>query len=493
MRSFVGLCTLVVTSAVWLHPAAAPVRLGAAAQLLVDDHVIESLDGFGRVFHQPERYSGNPILTGSEPWEKWLIELNGRSVVYDEQRSEFRMYYGANLPDAGAPTRTRYKVCLALSRDGLHWQRPNLGLVEWEGSRSNNILPWGQNWMRRPNVILDPRDPDPNRRYKMTYVDMIGGRTAITKGYSADGVRWRLNGDDKPWFRREHSANLLGWDASIGRYVIYPRISAATSGKEGPPASGSRVSAIGRSTSADFVTWSEVELVLAPGASDPGRDFTGLAAFTYEDLYLGWLWVFDRNKTAEAELASSRDGRNWQRVAPGQTFFPRGGAGTWDSEMILVVAPVVRDDKIWIYYSGWNTPYTTEAQEKLTRGWVENGRRMQWAIGLATLRLDGFASLDAGAAGGTLLTRPLQLDGGTLTVNARVVDELRVEVLADGRPLPGYTAAECLPLRGDGLRQPVRWKEHAGVDELRGRAVQLRFTLRDGSLYAFRCDPRARG
>jgi hypothetical protein len=112
---------------------------------------------------------------------------------------------------------------------------------------------------------------------------------------------------------------------------------------------------------------------------------------------------------------------------------------------------------------------------------------MQWAIGLATLRLDGFVSLDAGATSGTLLTRPLELDGGTLTVNARVGGELRVEALADGRPLPGYGAAECLPVRGDGLRQPVRWTGHPNVDGLRGRTVQLRFTLRDGSLYGFQC------
>jgi hypothetical protein len=78
------------------------------------------------------------------------------------------MKFQADLPDASAPTGTRYKVCLALSQGGLQWRRPNLGLVEWEGSRSNNILPWGENWMRRPNVILDPRDPDPNRRYKMS-------------------------------------------------------------------------------------------------------------------------------------------------------------------------------------------------------------------------------------------------------------------------------------------------------------------------------------
>ena len=127
-------------------------------------------------------YAGSP--------ENLALRLNGRSVVYDTERRELHMYYGANLPDPSAPTATRYKVCLALSQDGLHWRRPNLGLVEWEGSRSNNILPWGENWMRRPNVILDPRDPDPNRRYKMTYVDVIGGLTAITKGYSADGIHW---------------------------------------------------------------------------------------------------------------------------------------------------------------------------------------------------------------------------------------------------------------------------------------------------------------
>src|SRR5207248_600929 len=83
-------------------------------------------------------------------------------------------------------------------------------------SRENNILRWGENWMRRANVIKDTRDPDPERNYKMTYVDVIGGRTAITKAYSRDGIHWRLNGDGKPWFRENHNSNLLGWDPRIG-------------------------------------------------------------------------------------------------------------------------------------------------------------------------------------------------------------------------------------------------------------------------------------
>ena len=96
--------------------------------------------------------------------------------------------------------------------------------MEWEGSRHNNILPWGENWMRRPNVMIDPADPDPGRRYKMTFVDVIGGRTAITKGYSNDGIHWKLNGDGKPWFREHHNLNLLGWDPRISQYVLFPRM-----------------------------------------------------------------------------------------------------------------------------------------------------------------------------------------------------------------------------------------------------------------------------
>ena len=227
MRMLLKLCTLLVTSALTFPIASHSLRIGTKRQLFVDDHLIESVAGLQRIFHKPERYAGNPILTGTEPWEKWMIELNGRPIVYDDVNRQFRMYYGAHLPEPAAPEGTRYKVCLALSEDGLHWRRPNLGLVAWEGSRSNNILPWGENWMRRPNVILDAHDPDRNKRYKMTYVDVIAGRTALTKGNSVDGIHWRLNGDGKPWFRREHSSNLLGWHGLSGQYVTDPRMAGA--------------------------------------------------------------------------------------------------------------------------------------------------------------------------------------------------------------------------------------------------------------------------
>jgi hypothetical protein len=88
-------------------PAPGPLRVDATRQLFLDDHAVAAVEGLERVFHRPERHPANPILTGTEPWERWLIELNGRSAVYDEERRETRLYYGANLPDAAAATQTR--------------------------------------------------------------------------------------------------------------------------------------------------------------------------------------------------------------------------------------------------------------------------------------------------------------------------------------------------------------------------------------------------
>jgi hypothetical protein len=182
----------------------------------------------------------------------------------------------------------------------------------------------------------------------------------------------------------------------------------------------------------------------------------------------------------------SRDGTAWRRVAPGRYVFGRGGKGAWDRELVLPVAPVVHADRIWLYYTGFNIPYGLDAKDRAGEGWIENGERMQRAIGLATLRLDGFVALRAGKAAGVLETRDLRVAGDSLEVNAEVRGELRVEVQdPDGRAIPGYEAASCAPIRGDGNRIAVRWRRGATPAALRGRAVKLRITLNDGDLYAF--------
>jgi hypothetical protein len=85
-----------------------------------------------------------------------------------------------------------------------------------------------------------------------------------------------------------------------------------------------------------------------------------------------------------------------------------------------------------------------------------------------------------------LLTRPLRFSGSHLFVNADSRGgELRVEVLDDrGRVLPDFAAEDCIPVRENGTKQAVTWK-NANLQSLAGRPVRLRFLASRGRLFAF--------
>ena len=123
------------------------------------------------------------------------------------------------------------------------------------------------------------------------------------------------------------------------------------------------------------------------------------------------------------------------------------------------------------------------------------------STGLATLRRDGFASMDHGdrasgvqhadwpAAPGTLTTRPVRFAGQYLFVNVDLdapAGELRVEVLdRDGRALAPFGQGSCRPIRAGGTRVRVGWEQRETLEDLSGAIVRFRFHLTHGRLYAF--------
>jgi hypothetical protein len=113
---------------------------------------------------------------------------------------------------------------------------------------------------------------------------------------------------------------------------------------------------------------------------------------------------------------------------------------------------------------------------------------------LATLRRDGFVSLDAGEAEGSVTTRPVVFTGRHLFVNLDAPrGELRVEVLDEnGEPIAPFTKAACAPLSVDSTRHAVSWGETT-LAAVAGEAVRFRFTLQRGKLYAFWVSPEANG
>ena len=114
-----------------------------------------------------------------------------------------------------------------------------------------------------------------------------------------------------------------------------------------------------------------------------------------------------------------------------------------------------------------------------------SGRTMQpadsGATGLATMRRDGFASMDAGDAQGSLTTKLLRFSWANLFVNLESQrGGLQVEVMDDqGKVIEEFSRDKCLPLVGDSTKVMVRWRGGKDLSSLAGKPLRLRFYLKN--------------
>jgi hypothetical protein len=175
----------------------------------------------------------------------------------------------------------------------------------------------------------------------------------------------------------------------------------------------------------------------------------------------------------------------------------------WDHEFVALTKPVLHEGELLVYYSGSDLPCKAYAPDHPMSARIRDGgtgRRSGYAIGVARLRLDGFASMEGYDPAGVLTTRPLRFAGDRLAVNVHAPETpaprvprgpaphgvLRVEVLdADLGRLPGFSAGDCDPVTGDDTRRIVTWRGRHDLKALAGRTVRLRFHLRNAALYSF--------
>jgi hypothetical protein len=244
--------------------------------------------------------------------------------------------------------------------------------------------------------------------------------------------------------------------------------------------------------------WKSSEPVLWVGAdrADPQRDdlntrpqLYNLDCVAYESLVLGLFTIWrgqpgDRAKPNDVCLGFSRDGFHWQRPDR-RAFIPvseKHGDWNWGNVQSAGGGCLVVGDQLYFYVSG--------------RAGVPGSRHSGvCSTGLATLRRDGFASLDAGDEEGTVTTRPLRFQGSHLFVNANVADgELQAEVLdRDGKGMAPFTRDNSIPLREDTTIGEMRFSGADDLSPLVGKTVRLRFSLKRGSLYAFWISPDESG
>ncbi len=436
-------------------------------QLFVDDYLIESKSGLVRRYHAFQRHKANPLkATGS-------ITSRG-TILPGPDGKGYRKWVNANS--------------MVTSEDGLAWTtRVQL--------KRNSKESWGSNI----SVIHTPWDK--GREYKMIGVSHDPVQQAkkdpfhIGRGryaaYSSDGIHW-TEVKNNPLFPDRSDTGLFVWDPIQRRYFGTPKIWAFIR--------GFLRRCVGFAASDVFGSgWPTAEMLLVPDEEDdrwvtkPGQrtEFYSLSAFAYQSMYIGFLEVFRntdgwKDGPIFIELITSRDGLHWQRPSDREPILPVGRAGAWDSGMIKIPNhPLVEGDQIKLYYRGGKQTHGFGRKEYPTYGLKDQHTT---ALGIATLRKDGFASLDAGAKLGTLTTKILQNPSGALAVNYKAKDGwLKVEVLdAAGKPLPGYGLDECIPLQGDSTIQTVAWKKRK---ELPRQPVRLRFQMQNASLYSFAAGP----
>ena len=247
---------------------------------------------------------------------------------------------------------------------------------------------------------------------------------------------------------------------------------------------------VGMMESDDLIHWSQPRITMYVDRQDPAdMQLYYIYTFPYESMWLGLLRVMRTARTGwkqcHMELASSRDGRTWSRAGNRIPLIPQGGPDSWESDYTGCQGPTVLDDEIRFYYFG--SRYYGRDQKKKTGGTYH--RR---AIGLATMRRDGFVSLNGGDTPGTVLTRPLAYSGRMLFVNADVSPGGSVRVAVrdiDAKPLKGYDLGGCVPVKRDTLRGRIAWRQTGQLPADSGAPIEkhyrLLFELKNARLYSF--------
>ena len=482
--------------------------IGPERQLFIDDCLIECMCGLKRVLNQPEKHPGNPVLEGDRPHEGWLARICGNSVYYDEEDKIFKMWYD-----------TAAGIGYAVSQDGIEWEKPDLGLFEYNGTRDHNLVYQGRNF----SVIKDKREQDPAKRYKSLYWGSLNRKDLPFEGkghqaaFSPDGIHWN-SVPENPVIGYSNGVTdgqfVLGWDAAHRKYVTYLR---PNTDIFDPPKR-----TVAWMTSEDFIRWDRCVVCLVPDERDREWDeYYRMTVTNYEKKYIGFLWVYYNDpeleeQFLESKLTFSRDGVVWKRAVDRKVFLPNSEKGRWDSKYSCICNMLTVGNEHFFYYLGANFRHTPRGEDgkkgsqKKLIGTVIDGERKAFAVGLAKMRLDGFVSIESkfhGSAShtgvpqsGVLTTRPMSFTGKRLKLNADSSHgDIRVEVLdGKGIPLEGYSKNEALPIRENSTEITVQWK--GGRDLIQEpesftgfqdsvyyvrKPVKLRFYLTNAKLYSF--------
>ena len=492
------------------------VDIDSRLELLVDDYLIDTVSGDASLrLHNPVPREVSLIFD-----KQWETKAPGYVTVFQEG-DIYRMYYRATRDVEGAWEEKEF-ACYAESNDGIHWIRPELGLFEFQGSKKNNII-----WRGVFAHNFTPfRDGNPDCLFDQKY-KAVGGVSSkyITTDIdlelwalvSPDGIHWqKLSDEPLPLKGNFDSQNVIFWDSVTKEYRAYwrdhrqndPRI---PDGRD-----------VRFATSKDLIHWSKGQwLDYKPGRRgtadrtfDSHQFYTNgvqpyyraphlLLGFPMRYIDRGWTASTDdlpnavrRRELSAKKATGGRPTREGTAVTDVMFMVSRDGQQfyVWPE---AIIPPGIQRNGAWFYGNGSKALGMVETESEFDGAprelsvYVDENARQDTPQRLRryTFRMDGFGSVHASLKGGQFITRPLLFTGNRLEINfaTSAGGSLFVELQNKyGKPIHGFTLADCNMQYGDQLDRIVSWKLGVDVSKLAGKPVQMRFELKDADLYSFR-------
>ena len=463
-----------------------------------------------------------PVLLPDRPWEAGGI-VGDSSVTVMEDEGLYKLWYEVNVPLPAPGQRkagrsglslaetgrmdkktlldcfsaTHYMLCYATSKDGIHWEKPNLGVYKFGGSSKNNIVMAG---IVGSTVFKDPT-ARPDKRYKLTFggggrmphihvdkdIPPYPGYEAIRGAHSGDGIHWKVYGKPViPWY--VDNTGVCYWDESIRKYVAFVRWNENMTYKDGKTylrGVHGITRHIGRTESKDFRSFPTPVRILGPTPQELGPVWKRLELynpsavkypFAADSYFMFPSYYYPHCEMLDVHLATSRDGVNYTRWR--EPFLGVGQQDGFDSMMVFMGVGMIRKGaEVDMYYAGADYLHDIRVHPAGAGG-----------IGRARIRLDGFVSQDAPRSGGTLVTVPVEQTGSRLELNmdASAGGWLKVELLdRAGRAIPGYSRKDADRLRGNDVSKEVTWRGQSDLPHLKGKRVRLNFIGGAVKLYSF--------
>jgi hypothetical protein len=452
------------------------IHLGKKRELFVDSYMIDSLDNLEHVLHRPA-LAGDP----DKP-------LEGGYVTILKDGDSYKRYYRIDTGSGAYDGHPGEITCMDVSNDGIHWEKPNLGIfpeieghtnIIWtnDAPRSHNFSPFIDNNPQAPRAqrfkALSGTHKDDGGRPD-TVPPLAESDSGLYAFSSPDGIHWTKMASHPvltfPQYAFD-SQNVTFWSESEQCYVCFFRCWEPNTTLENPPGTDTKISSkthlrsIARSTSTDYINWTE-PVRLKPNFL--GENLYTSQAHPYyraPQVYISLATRFipARGSSTDIMFMSIRSGKErFDRTFKGAFVTPGPDPLAWGNRS---------------NYANLNTYQTSETEISF---YVRGIRRV--------LRIDGFASVRSCSEPGVLITKPFTFDGNTLSMNyaTSAAGSLRVSFLdAEGKPIAGFSEQDSIEVIGDMIDGIIPFPQSTPIHSLAGKVVRMKVRLTEADLYSF--------